>query len=45
MEVDKIENEGIAQPNTMITALCWVKKGYAKAILETHEPGVEELEA
>ena len=46
MEVDDDHDE---QPETqsrsMITALSWVRKGYAKATLEVHEPGYEELQA
>jgi len=29
----------------MVTAVCWVKKGYAKAMLELHNPDDQELKA
>jgi hypothetical protein len=30
--------------SAIITSLCWVSRGYAKAVLEEYEPSKKELE-
>jgi hypothetical protein len=31
------------QGNAIISSLCWVKRGWAKALLEEYEPSEDEL--
>jgi len=37
-DFDNDNGAGEMQGGAMITALAWVKKGYAKALIEIHDP-------
>jgi hypothetical protein len=39
MQSDQIEDETNAnEHNSIVSAICWVKRGYAKAVLQEYEP-------
>lgn len=46
MQSDQIEDETNAnEHNSIVSAICWVKRGYAKAVLQEYEPTQEELQS